>query len=45
MPPDVRRRLAERYHPMTQELSRQLGGYATKWLADIERILASKAEV
>ena len=43
MPPEIRRALAEKYHPMTRELSRRLGGYATKWLADIERILDTQS--
>jgi hypothetical protein len=40
MPPEIRRSLAEKYRPMACELASQLGGYATKWLDDIDRILA-----
>jgi len=42
MPPEIRRRLAEKYLPMTRELSRRLGGYATRWLSDLESTLSSK---
>jgi hypothetical protein len=39
MPPEIKRYLAQKYHPEVQKLIPLVGGYAEAWLKDIEASL------